>query len=158
MTLLDDFASAARSYCNWAEQADGQQSAKSEMQAARRYLAALYAIAVGLPSYECEWVERPVSKDEWAEKYARFGALPVGYYGSICNPLQVPAGEAALGDLADDLADIWRDLQQGLTIFEDGYRNAAGWQWQDSFSHWGEHALNALAIIHLWLTQIRYRE
>lgn len=159
MTSLDDFAAAVRSYCDWAASTMATETAKSEMLTARRHLSSLYAMAVNLPAYECDWVERAPTKDEWSKTFNRFGELPVGYYGSICDPLEVPAGEAALGDLADDLADIWRDLRKGLTIFDEGYREAAGWQWQESFTiHWGEHAVNALAVIHFWLGQNRYRD
>lgn len=159
ITSLDDFAYSVRSYCEWTNTTMATATAKSEMVTARRHLSSLYAMAVNLPTYECDWVGRPLTDVEWTETFKRFGALPVGYYGSICNPLEVPAGEAALGDLADDLADIWRDLKEGLTIFDDGFRDAAGWQWLDSFNiHWGAHASNALAVIHFWLAQNQYRD
>lgn len=159
MTSLDDFAFAVRSYCEWADGTTARGTAKSEMLTARRHLSSLYAMAVNLPLFECDWVERRPTDGEWSKTFKRFGELPVGYYGSICNPLEVPPSEAALGDLADDLTDIWRDLKAGLTIFEEGYRDAAGWQWLESFTiHWGEHASNALAVIHFWLGQNRYRD
>jgi hypothetical protein len=159
MTSLDDFALAVRFYCDWASSPGTAGSAQSEMLTARRHLASLFAMAVNLPRYECDWVEREPTDVEWTKTFKRFGELPVGYYGNICNPLDVPAGEAALGDLADDLADIWRDLKEGLTIFEEGYRDAAGWQWLESFTiHWGEHAINALAVIHFWLGRNQYQD
>lgn len=159
MTSLDDFALAVRSYCDWADSAAGTETPKSEMLAARQHLSALYAMAVNLPAYECDWVEREVSDAEWSQKFKRFGRLPVGYYGSICDPLEVPAGEAALGDLADDLADIWRNLKEGLMIFDGGYREAAGWHWLEMFTiHWGAHASSALAVIHYWIQANRYQE
>jgi hypothetical protein len=159
MTSLDDFAVAVRSYCDWAKSAPATGTAKSEMLAARRHLSSLYAMAVNFPPYDCDWVERDLTDAEWSMTFKRFGELPVGYYGSLLNPLEVPAGEAALGDLADDLADIWCDLKEGLIIFDEGYRDAAGWQWLESFTmHWGEHAASALAVIHFWLGQNRYRD
>lgn len=159
MTSLNDFAVAVRSYCDWAASTVALGSAKSEMLIAQRHLSSLYAMAVNVPQYECDWLERRPTDVEWSKTYKRFGELPVGYYGSICNPLEVPAGDAALGDLADDLADIWRDLKEGLSIFDEGHRNAAGWQWLESFSiHWGEHASRALAVVHFWLSRNRDRD
>ncbi|QNA90194.1 DUF5063 domain-containing protein [Massilia sp. Dwa41.01b] len=157
MPTLDDFTLAVRQLCDWAQDASPLGTPKSEMLAARRHLSVLYAMAVDLPRCECEWVERPLSHEEWSIVFKRFGTLPVGYYGSVCDPLEVPAGEAALGDLADDLADIWRDLKEGLLVFDDGHREAGVAVWQESFdTHWGEHAVNALGVIHYWLARNRW--
>lgn len=123
---------------------------------ARRYLSTLYAMAADLPQFESGWTEGALTHDDWSVTFQRFGELPVGYYGNVCNPLEVPAGETALGDLADDLADIWRDLKEGLIMFDKGNRDAAGFSWQESFNtHWGTHAVNALAVVHVWLSQNR---
>ena len=159
MTSLDDFATAVRSFCSWAENPASNATARSEMLAARRHLSLLYSMAVDFPDFECDWVEGDPTDAEWADMFKRFGRLPVGYYGSVLDPLQVPAGEAALGDLGDDLADTWRDVKAGLNIFEAGYRDAAGWHWRDSFTiHWGEHAAGAVAVIHFWLAHQRCQD
>ena len=159
MTSLDDFALAVRHFCDWAQCASSTETAKSEMLTARRHLSSLYAKAVDLPRFECEWEERSLSSDDWSTVFKRFGRLPVGYYGSVCDPLEVPAEETALGDLADDLADIWRDLKEGLLLFDEGDRDAGGASWQESFdTHWGEHAANALAVIHVWLSRNRWQD
>lgn len=52
--------------------------------------------------------------------------------------------------LADDIADIYRDLKEGLVLMEkpNGAENAV-WEWRFGFgSHWGHHALSALKAIH----------
>ncbi len=158
---MDEFASAVRAYCEWAEHAPEGGTPKWHMQTARRHLSSLYALAVGLPQdfCDCEPAERAVTSDEWKATSDRFGFLPVSYYGSILDPLEVSAGDTALGDLADDLADTWRDLKDGLILFDAGHRDAAGWHWQNSFDiHWGQHAVDALAIIHVWLARHQYRD
>ncbi|SHG60966.1 DUF5063 domain-containing protein [Massilia sp. CF038] len=159
MTSIDDFAIAVRGFCDWAELAASATTAKSEMLLARRHLSTLYAMAANLPECECEWVDSTLTRNDWTVTFKRFGQLPVGYYGTICNPLEVPAAESALGDLADDLADIWRDLKKGLFLFDAGDRAAAASQWQESFTiHWGDHAANALAVVHFWIGQNRYTD
>jgi hypothetical protein len=55
-----------------------------------------------------------------------------------------------LGSIADDLADTWRDLKQGLLALESGSPEAdVVFSWRHDFtSHWGRHAVNALAALH----------
>ena len=46
---------------------------------------------------------------------------------------------------ADDLADIYRDLKEGLELYEAGHVAEALWEWSQSFNtHWGRHASSAL--------------
>lgn len=159
MSVIDDFAIAVRGFCDWAQLATPDTTSKSEMLLARRHLSTLFTMAVDLPQCECEWADSTLTDDDWTATFKRFGQLPVGYYGAICDPLEVPAGEAALGDLADDLADIWRDLKEGLILFDSGDREAASFRWQESFAiHWGDHAANALAVVHSWIGKNRYKD
>ena len=51
------------------------------------------------------------------------------------------------GSLADDLADIYFDLKEGLELHDSGESEPGQviWEWRFSFDiHWGEHALGAL--------------
>ncbi len=52
----------------------------------------------------------------------------------------------------DDLADIYRDLREGICLYglgtEDGIREAV-WQWKSSYEiHWGLHLFDALHTVH----------
>jgi hypothetical protein len=156
MTTLDEFAILVRRYCAWADNVLPIESVRAEMLFLRELLAVLYAHALTLPQVDFEWVDRVLSHEDYQRMYTRFGSLPVGYYGRALDPLNVDSGELSLGDLADDLADIWRDLREGLLLFDSGRCEAAGASWQESFAiHWGEHAVNALAITQFWLGQNR---
>jgi len=54
-----------------------------------------------------------------------------------------------VGDLVDDLADIYRDLVGGVELWKMGRYADAIWAWKFNFQiHWGEHALGALRAIH----------
>jgi len=52
--------------------------------------------------------------------------------------------------VADDLADIWRDLRTGLNAMATESRwEDVGWEWRFGLqTHWGKHAVDALAALH----------
>jgi len=62
--------------------------------------------------------------------------------------------EAIMGSLADDIADIYRDLKEGLVPNETQQPQPEEiiWKWRLLFySHWGQHAIDALLVIHFRL-------
>jgi len=64
--------------------------------------------------------------------------------------------DAIVGSLADDLADTYFDLKEGLALQEAGETEPSRviWEWRFSFDiHWGEHALSALRSLYF-----RFRE
>ena len=82
--------------------------------------------------------------------FRRGAALPFNYY-SKADPLEVPTDVVTIGDLADDLADIWRDLMAGLKLYEAGQIEDAATEWKARFDcHWGQHAADALAALQTW--------
>lgn len=144
------FAHAAREFCLWAEGTPA--AGEIEMLIARRHLANLFALALDLPNIACD-VNEPakISHEAWTSIFKRFRVLPVNYYGHCFDPLQVPADEPTIGDLADDLADTWRDLKGGLDLYDAGEVNAAAYAWREGFTiHWGRHAAGALYTLQCW--------
>jgi hypothetical protein len=64
--------------------------------------------------------------------------------------------EAIHSSLADDIADIYRDLKDGISLKE--MNEVPVWEiifeWRFGFtSHWGQHAVNALRTIHFLLQE-----
>jgi hypothetical protein len=62
--------------------------------------------------------------------------------------------EAVCGTVADDIADIYRDLEEGLVLSQmQGVRpEDVIWEWRlGYYSHWGYHTINALLTIHFRL-------
>lgn len=147
---ISNFAESARAFCDWAE--GDASSAEIEVETARRHLARLYALALGLPVADSDEAEpTEISGEAWKAVFKRFGCLPINYYSVCFNPLAVPAEEPCIGDLADDLADIWRDLKRGLSLFDSGHIEAAIFEWRDNFNiHWGRHAASALYVLQCW--------
>ena len=83
--------------------------------------------------------------------YELAGGLPVNYYSAISQPLVVPADEPVVADLAEDIADVFRDLVDGLRLYDEGERTQAHWQWVFAMAHWGEHATSAIRVLHAFL-------
>ena len=70
-------------------------------------------------------------------------------YQMVFNPLE--DDESIQGSLADDLADVYRDLKDGLIQLEadPASTDDVVWKWRFLFqSHWGHHAVAALNAIH----------
>ena len=146
----DHFAEVARRYCSWVEGELGDRD--DEMRRVRLLLAELHLAAAELPDLgigkNIDAVS--ISHDEWSQFFKKFGALPVNSYFDVFNPLQEE--EPVINSLADDLADIYRDLKAGLSLFEAKHPIDAAWEWRFSFqTHWGQHLVAAQRVIHEYL-------
>ena len=90
-----------------------------------------------------------MSTDEWSELY---GALK-SKTGTDDQYWQVfdPSDQASLvaSSLADDLADIYRELRGGLEALRSGAApDDVMFEWRTSFDiHWATHAVGALSAL-----------
>lgn len=99
-----------------------------------------------------------LSEQEWGKLY-NFLKEKLGdwdLYHQVFDPTE--DSEAIFGTLADDIADIYRDLKHGL-VFRETHQGLpdedAIWTWRLLFySHWGKHAMDALLTIHFRLQNI----
>lgn len=145
---VTDFAELARGYCTWCE---GQSlGSDPELQAAR-WLAQLYAAALVLPQAQSENEDGLPDLPEAESARARSNLAPfLGWYYRECFDPDPLLNEApCMGDLGDDLLDIYKDIREGLVLFDAGDANEALWHW--SFLHrihWGRHAVGALFALH----------
>jgi hypothetical protein len=148
------FAELARAYCQWAEGPPG--TPLEEMLAARLHVARLYGQALEL-SDSLYWNgDAPeVTHEVWQAMFKRFGALAVNYYQECCEPFEFDdEPDLCTGDLADDLADIWRDIRSGLDVYDAGHVDGAVHEWREHFCiHWGRHAARALNITEYWISR-----
>jgi hypothetical protein len=152
---IDEFARVAAQFCQWAE---GESlPPEREAHVAHQLLCDLYQLALRLPPEFGEEAPSDVSDESWKRVYRRFGALPFNYYSHCFDPRELPNGVATTADLADDLADIWRDLKRGLSLFGAGHVQAAAREWRRSFwQHWGRHAAGGIYALHCWLAEHRH--
>lgn len=149
---IERFADTVRRFCRWAE--GEPQDPISDAQTARRLLAELYLQVIDLPEASSDADAPEIAQEQYQSVFKRFGALPFNYYSECFNPLAIPAEQPDIADLADDLADIWRDLKRGLALYEEGAIEAAVWEWSFNFSaHWGHHACGALYALQTWFSQ-----
>jgi hypothetical protein len=149
MQRLEVFYRTATEFCQWAECTPA--GPDEEVATAVRLLSQLYAQALELPSLFDEEDAPGLPHEEWVAIYKRFGALPFNYYATYSVPHDTQDPAPGIGDLADDLADIWRDLKGGLALYAQGNHAAAAWEWRDSFNiHWARHAAGALYALQCW--------
>ncbi|MEZ5991183.1 MAG: DUF5063 domain-containing protein [Planctomycetota bacterium] len=141
------FRNVANAYCVLVEGYTG--AGWNEFQhELRKSLADLVAAAHALPAVEPTDADSrdshtgTVAADIWkTEEHLR-----VQEYWLVFSPLDHNDHEPVCADLADDLADIWQDLQAGLLAANP---TDAIWGWRFGFhSHWGSHATAALACLH----------
>jgi uncharacterized protein DUF5063 len=114
----------------------------------RAALAELYLAALRLPDIAPLTVDGHVDRLQDAQQAVYDGvAARLGTdrtYWTIFDPHV--QSDPILGDLADELSDIYWDIDQGLHLAKQG--EASGdvlWTWRNSFcSHWRRHAADAL--------------
>lgn len=117
-------------------------------------LACLYSAALSLSLFPAETdsdnlIEDVFSFDQSQALFRELGEKlgMVRWYWEVFDPYEESA--PGIGDLADDMADIYRELKNGLFAFTKGPANEAIWHWQNGFrSHWGDHVVDALRAMH----------
>ena len=152
MGNVENFVAAAREFSDWCVSSPA--SEVEEARAALSHLLRLYTLALDLRfpddmDYDLEG--ESVDEAAWQVVYKRAAALPFNHYSSVFDPQVVPPEEPVVGDLADDIADIYRDLSEGLALSNTGHLPEAEWALLNSFqSHWGRHASSAIRALHCW--------
>ena len=172
---LDQFAEIAQAYCE-AFEAYQRQASQRFLSEMLPLVGRLYAAGLALPSLpelddhdagedEDElapsWLsaitlERTtdpdrMTHDDWWPLYKALSAYlgARNYYREIFDPYEPVSEKEVTGSLADDLADIYRDLLSGCRKWSRGERTGAHWEWRFGLeSHWGEHATGAIRAIH----------
>jgi hypothetical protein len=154
MNELQLFAGNARRFQHWI--LESQSVGNSAAREALLELTGLYGAARGLPSplLAATETERSPRVDDIEFDRVRIwcARLPFQCYGEVFDPTVVPPEEPVVGDVADDVADVYRDVVIGLRLFDAGLHDDALWEWGFGFrTHWGKHAIDAIRAIHLWL-------
>ncbi|AVP99241.1 hypothetical protein C7S18_19650 [Ahniella affigens] len=156
MSPIDQFESEARRYCHWANGADGTDMSvySALVRVSALYHAALLLQLTAEPLHNEQHDDDAtlaLEDAEMASVVARTRLLPIGYYGIVFDPLEVPPEQPVIGDVCDDLQDIYRDVADGLRHYDHGRIAAAFWEWTFSFrTHWGDHATGALRALHAY--------
>lgn len=143
---IEAFVDNVNRFCDWAE------SDCHGLDTARHVLLALMQGVSSLPTggafpsiateYECRGYE------QWKDDFKRFADVPVSYYRTLLDPLNIDSEESGIGDVHNDLADIYGDLWHGLQAYNSGDIGYAVEYWRSSYdTHWGAHAAGAFSAI-----------
>ena len=165
-TAAEQFSQAAAQFCSIVEGASGMERAGFLLHV-YQILPQLIAKAISLPQFHLgdnapvnmtafpDVPNRP-TYDQWSELYnllkEKLGEWDV--YSQVFDPISDK--DAILGSLSDDIADIYRDLKEGLVLSETHQSRPEDivWEWRLLYySHWGKHAIDALLVIHFRLQE-----
>ena len=152
MEEYERFLKTAREFAAWCE---GDEPV-TDLFPLLQLLSRLYAQGLELPmtDFDPDLEGGAISHEEWHDHFRRIGArLPFGYYKAVMEPFELDKLEdpAGVADLADDLADIHRDLLRGFFAADAGDPQTACFAFRQSlWIHWGEHATSAIHALQLW--------
>lgn len=155
------FAARARVFCDLLEKdvADRKVWLRQLLGA----LADLFAAAHHLPVPDIDPASTyPAGKFEFTRAeyqalFHRIGSIldDERFYSYSFDPGTLPDSPQPpeVGDLADDLADIYRDVKPGLRAWDanvEDYLADTVFDWKEPLfgSHWGRHAVDALRVLH----------
>jgi hypothetical protein len=139
-----DLEQLARSFCEFCER-DTSLLPQTYGRELERHFIALYRAALDLSGSPPDDDAPRISHDDWRAVYdrARDHLGESNHYWLMHDPrVEEPPG---LGDLADDVADTYRDLKSGLAMIDERPADDPSWDWRFSFdTHWGLHVSGAL--------------
>ncbi len=145
---IQAFEELALGFCAWSE---GKALGPKAEVTASVWLARLHAAALLLPEVDPDnedgLPELPPGVLAAAEKnFKPFAGL---FYRTVFDPNPLNTEEPVMGDLGDDLLDIYKDIKAGCLLREQGRSQEALWHWSFMHEvHWGRHAVGALAALH----------
>jgi Domain of unknown function (DUF5063) len=152
MEEAKNFGLLAAGYCAFVETSDDLDRDRflRELEA---HLVALYGAAIDLPFGGVDEPDAPSSmtSGEWQTLYRRLSEKlgDTNDYRLMFDPYEDEMPVVA--SLADDIADIYRDLKDGFALLNaGGSRDGAVWEWRHGFDHhWGRHAAHALYAVYV---------
>lgn len=143
---LPDFARLATAFCTWCE-SDAVGNAPEL--AISRWFSQLYAGGLLLSEVQAESNAPDDVPSNVEAGEAAIGTLRGYYYREVFDPNPTLAEEPCVGDIGDDLLDVYKDIKRGLALFDAGFPRAAEWEWAFHFRiHWGRHAVAGLLALH----------
>jgi hypothetical protein len=154
---VKNFANTAIKYCELIEKHSELDREKFLVEV-NEILGLMYQQAISLPSVDIENINEDeegevVGNEEWKRLFLSLQNKLEDwvYYFDVFNPNNLEETEPVCSDLADDLADIYRDIKSGLRYWLKSTPDnqiLAVWQWRFSFwSHSGQHITGAIRSI-----------
>ena len=138
MNNVNSFYKVAKKFCSTIESTTKfkQENCKELL----LLLSDLYGEALMLPEVQ------KISNVELGVDWITVGFEYDDSYWEIYNPFECE--EPVCGSLSDDFGDIYKDLKEGVLLYEKGHVNDAIWGWKWSFkNHWSHHLVDALRAL-----------
>jgi len=159
--VAKQFASVAKKFCDAIDSAPNLDRTQLLVQV-YAILPQLISQAISLPrvernddeSHEKVRTKLRLSHAQWSELYEslKIKLGDANPYWEIWDPTR--GNDANHGSLADDFADIYRDLKVELNLRDADHAEPDDniWHWRFGYhSHWGKHAIDALRTIYFLL-------
>lgn len=162
---LNEFAAASRAYCNFIEALTEDRPANFysslELLLAQLHIAILQIDADPDAPETPDAESRDMTHNQWkvitqrleqltADETNRLYDMHIASWKTAKPADNYCAVRASM--LWDDLADIYRDLKNGLQLWDtntDDARRGASWEWRFGYeSHWGYHLARAIQTTH----------
>ncbi len=154
---VNNFVTSAANYCTLVENA-GNFSKKNFIEKTLELFSSLYYSIFRFPSFEIEsdeeMIEKFVTEQEWNNIYQRV-SQKLGYhddYLDVYDPVARQEEDLSVGKLSDNLADIYQDMKDFVTLYGVGNEDvmlASLWECKISFEeYWGQKLLNATRVLH----------
>lgn len=150
---LQAFITAAQDFCTFCEAAG--KATRADLWTVREILVRLiYHIpAVEQAPHDCDHEGNRPDDAACLRVMQRCSGFPIDDYNTHLEPFKIPSQEVGIGSLSDSVADIYRDLMEGLDLHQQGHLPDACFYWSLTYrSHWGQHAVETLTAIELYRT------
>lgn len=143
MDMIKEFYDIANTYCRFISE---NKITVDSIPSLMELLMKLYISAANLPETEPETIERLV-EGKTDRPLVRIGDQVPQFYWEVSDPFVQE--DSVCGDVADDLSDIFADLQIGIKEFESGRAGNAAFEWKLGLNnHWGNHVVGVLRVLH----------
>lgn len=137
-----EFLQSAQRYCSLIDTFDSKPINENLMSLLISLLD-LYTKAIHLPDIESE-------SEEAVDVFLTVPQINLGQYNDyweVFNPYQLE--EPVRTSLTDDILDIYKDVKQGIILYEKNDISEAIWEWKFTFTiHWGSHSVDAIRVLH----------
>jgi hypothetical protein len=144
-----EFRAVAGRYVSAVETA-GERSAEELIAMLARLLPDVYQSALRLPyptTQNAALAEAQMTHEQWKEVFDRLQTALGAHDLYWTVPAWENDREAMMGSLADDLADIYRDLKDGLELATSGAsEDEVVWEWRLSFGGTGASTRSRLSV------------
>lgn len=139
---LSAFIEVARRYCSFVEHPPDTNGAL----VAAQLLSRLYAAGLAIGEVEPGEIDLEQFRPTLVPPSPGIAAQ---YYSMVIDPFAIEQPETAIGDLCDDILDVYIDVKTCLAAYDAGYGREAEWFWWfHCRTHWGHHASDAIRALH----------